>query len=393
MPVSFLQIKHQVRQMGERAVQLDASMRIQHTQAQELLETHANQLSQLRERVERASQTNPHLRCAIPLNEALTFTAPLPSLSGPYVLLAADGSQINPDHHAQVEFGVVNAGAIRMEPGRNLVPQETVVSKLLFDEDLYLTNGGTISEEIVALKRDLAERKLLAEMAAIETKPVVALTDGPLELFREPKQGPEFKRDFDEYLRALRQLAGLHTATAGYVDKPRADLVVRLLELAMLPEDQLDKAGRERTLRYVKDSDLFFNRLAPGERSPVFGIQSESAHYFKLELELHFFYINVGRLDKPWLARVEIPAWVANEKQVLDRLHAALVEQCLQMGSRPYPYVIHRAHEVAVVSREEQQQVQEMIAIEMRRRGLQVADFSNKQFAKDNSGKRTRYPS
>jgi hypothetical protein len=59
------------------------------------------------------------------------------------------------------------------------------------------------------------------------------------------------------------------------------------------------------------------------------------------------------------------------------------------MGARPYPYLLHRSHEAAVVSLEEKEQVTEMISLELRKRGLPVGDPSNKQFAKDQAG-RTR---
>jgi hypothetical protein len=59
------------------------------------------------------------------------------------------------------------------------------------------------------------------------------------------------------------------------------------------------------------------------------------------------------------------------------------------MGSRPYPYLLHRAHETAVVTQEEKAQVTQMIALELRRRGVEVGEQSYKQSAKG-LGKRTR---
>jgi NurA domain len=107
-------------------------------------------------------------------------------------------------------------------------------------------------------------------------------------------------------------------------------------------------------------------------------------------LELHFFYLNVGRMGKPWLARVEVPGWVVASQELLDNLHAVLVEQCRSLGSRPYPYLLHRAHETALVSLEEREQVTQMIALEYRRLGVPFQGQSNKQANKDLAG-RTRY--
>ena len=75
---------------------------------------------------------------------------------------------------------------------------------------------------------------------------------------------------------------------------------------------------------------------------------------------------------------------------MLDFLHATLVQQCRVMGSRPYPYVLHRAHEAAVVKLEEKDQVTQMIVNELHRRGVEVGEMSNKQVAKDLGG-RTAY--
>lgn len=111
----------------------------------------------------------------------------------------------------------------------------------------------------------------------------------------------------------------------------------------------------------LTDRDIYLELLDPGERSAVFAIHSPSAALYRDEIALHFFYLNVGRAG---LARVEIPAWVAVSQQKLDALHAALIEQCRIMGPRPYPYLLHRAHEVAVVSIQEKEQVTQWIAQE-----------------------------
>ena len=124
----------------------------------------------------------------------------------------------------------------------------------------------------------------------------------------------------------------------------------------------------------------------------MFAIQSSSKRDFSGRLELHFFYLNVGRPEHPWLVRVEIPRWVAEDCNLLDLLHATLVGQCRQMGSNAYHYVLHRAHEVALVKLEEKQQILDMIVAELYRQGVEVGEKSQKQAVKDISGTRTRYP-
>ena len=53
---------------------------------------------------------------------------------------------------------------------------------------------------------------------------------------------------------------------------------------------------------------------------------------------------------------------MADDPAKLGMLHAVLVDQCRIMGAKPYPYLLHRAHETAVVSNEEKLQVEQMLA-------------------------------
>ncbi|MDR3576508.1 MAG: DNA double-strand break repair nuclease NurA [Anaerolineaceae bacterium] len=390
MPVNFQEIQRQVKEMGRQAPQREKKLREKRQQAENLLQACSDRLEELIRRVEQAVSHNSALRCAVPVEESLTFASLPQPIQGSIVLLAADGSQVNPSRHDPVEFGVINIGAIRIIPGQAEPPLEITRSTLLYQDALY-SEAGPLTEEIVALRRDLNERKMLAELAAKEELPVVALTDGPMELFREPKENKEFRESFKDYLQALRQLAGLQVSAAGYVDKPRADLVVRLLELMILSEDELSQAGKTRPLEGVTDEDLFCQLLQPGQRSAVFAIQSTSSKDFSGSLALHFFFLNVGRSDHPYVARVEVPQWVVQKPELLNMIHFTLVAQCLQMGNRPYPYALHRAHEVALVSFAEKAQLQDMIAVELLRQGVDAGQKSNKQVHKDQSGTRTRY--
>ncbi len=102
------------------------------------------------------------------------------------------------------------------------------------------------------------------------------------------------------------------------------------------------------------------------------------------------FFRNVGNEHADWLARVEIPAWVASAPQKLETIQAVLIDQCKILGAKPYPYLLHRAHEAAVVTLIEKEQLTQMILIEMRRRGIATGEGSYKQAAKD-AGGRTRF--
>jgi hypothetical protein len=83
------------------------------------------------------------------------------------------------------------------------------------------------------------------------------------------------------------------------------------------------------------------------------------------------------------LARIEIPAWVAQSPVMVDALHAVLVHQSQFVPTRRYPYALTRADETAVVSRDEKTQVDNMIAVQLRQRGLDVDEKSEKQYSKE----------
>lgn len=388
MSVNYQEIHTQIIEMGKKALQHEQKQQKLCEGSRRILSEYAARGDDLRTLVVKAALVNDSLRCAIPVNEMLDQSFPPPPSTQPYVLLAADGSQSNPSRHQAVEFGIINAGAIRMQPGQAVSPVEITHSQLLSYDDLF-TKNGAVSEDIIALRRDLKERELLADLAEQESGLVVTLTDGTLELFREPKESAEFNSAFRKYLEALTRLAERGAAAAGYVDKPRADLVVRLLELTLFPEEELSKASQERPLAGVTDGELFTGIIQPGHRSAVFAIQSRSSREYQDRLALHFFYLNVGVENRPRLARVEIPAWVVDRPDLLNLIHHALIEQARQMGARPYPYALHRAHEIAVVTLDERSQLETMISIELARQGLTTGEKSAKQTAKD-SAPRTR---
>ncbi|OGO64791.1 MAG: hypothetical protein A2Z45_11975 [Chloroflexi bacterium RBG_19FT_COMBO_55_16] len=394
MALDFQQIREQVSQLGENAPRREQRLQELRQQACILLESNAHRIEDLRLKVQDVVRSHdPSLRCALPIAEALNAHFRLPELREPITILAADGSQIAPDRHAEVQFSVINVGAVQMCLGSSEPTVTRVMSRLYYDEDLY-TATGTITDATLALRRDFHERLMLADLAGHTPPPVITFTDGPMELWGgkvgEGEEASEFRKSLAAYTQVLSNLYELQVTTAGYVDKPGANLVLRLLEVAQTPEEELADIRKRHPLRGVSDFDLFYDLLEVGERSAVFAIQSQSAKSYTGPLALHFFYLNVGRQGHPWLARVEIPAWVAKSPRMLDDLHAVLIHQCRTLGSRPYPYLLHRAHETALVSLQEKEQITTMITLELRRRGVKVGEKSYKQAAKELSS-RARY--
>jgi hypothetical protein len=387
MALNFQQVFDKIKQIGMGARSRQENLASQRQHARHLLDSWADKTGELRDKVERARQADSNLRCAIPLEERLDAFHPAPAGESTVTLLAADGSQILPDRHGALLYSLVNVGAIVLQPGSGRAPETFTDSSLLFADELY-TETGMVTSDAIEQRRDIAERRKLLELAPAYPAPLLALTDGPVELWGA-KGGAEddYRRNLEIHKSVLSQLQAKNVTVAGYVDKPGADLVIRTLEIATFSSDEEYKTIRKQhPLRGVSDRWLF-GFLSPGSRSGVFGLQSSSRVHYTGDLALHFFYLNVGEAKHPALVRVEFPKWVAHDPARLDLLHAALLEQCRIMGARPYPYILHRAHEIAVVKFEEKRQVEQMLDLELRKAGSEMEDQSNKQSAKDLPGR------
>jgi hypothetical protein len=322
------------------------------------------------------------LRCALPAHEniAMAYPAANPRVGGR--LLAVDGSQTTPDRHQEILFALINVAVVSMSVGSGAAPDVYVDTRLLFGDSVYVDGGRLVTEGEIALERDVMERGSLLKQAGGE--PGSALLDGPLELWgtKEVADRAAFKRALSRYLADLARLHELDWIVAGYVDKPGADLVVRLLELSQAGPKDLAALRSYHPLGLVSDRRLFAGLLPPGYRSAVFALQSESRSRYTGAAALHFFYLNVGSDRQPAVARVEVPEWVASDSQKMDMLHASLLDQCALLGFRPYPYILHRAHETARITPAEQESLKLRLLMELRTAGVQPEGVSGKSFAK-----------
>jgi hypothetical protein len=391
MPIDYQQIHTRIKEIGAGARERQRTLGERRGKARELLNAHASDLDSLRRKVETAKAADPNVRCALPLDESLASAHPASAEAVEATLIAADGSQINPDRHAAVQFCIINVGAIIMRLTSGEAPKISTDSELLYGDDL-LPGGMPMTDGMVALRRDLREREVLDQLSRDIQGPLVTFTDGPIELWGAKGEDAQAYSEFvEKYKTVLSRLQTRGVITAGYVDKPSADLVVRLLEIASATPEDLKELRTYHPLRGVSDRWLYGGGedplLLPGHRSAVFGLQSGSEKKYTGVLSLHFFYLNVGTKGHPWPVRVEIPKWVAEDKDKLNLLQAVLVQQCRVMGSKPYPYLLHRAHETALVKQEEKQQVEQMLIQELRRHNEEIDEVSGKQSAKDLEGR------
>jgi hypothetical protein len=200
------------------------------------------------------------------------------------------------------------------------------------------------------------------------------------------QQDGEHELDFlAEQLTRLRRARAI---PVGYVDRPGSAHVLRTLELAVLDDDQINReAVRQGRFRDLVDR-MLFSDLEPNQRTGLFA--SMSTTNARLEARGHrvaFFYACVARPEapRPALCRIDLPRWAAQDQAMLDLAHQAIYADCRLTG---YPYVLARAHELAVVGSDERAQFEAMLEQALLRRGVWASISAKAQLKRWTGGKR-----
>jgi hypothetical protein len=138
--------------------------------------------------------------------------------------------------------------------------------------------------------------------------------------------------------------------------------VVNALRVAACPHETANcdtycAAGKRGCdgLAGITDAQLFEALLAPGERSDIFSSRSRIVAEHYLQHGINFFYL---RLDDE-VARLEIPRWVADDKELLELMHCLTLDQCRR--GQGYPVVLSEAHEQAVVTSADRQNFWQLV--------------------------------
>jgi hypothetical protein len=326
------------------------------------------------EKIMIARQHDAGFRGGAPVEgEPLTYAYPLPSCPQKATLLAADGSQVYPDPHGASVYYLTNIAVFVYHHGQpDSLPEPITEPGLYFaQEDTHDREGRIIANAAVNARRSIFEMQFLARETLIRRElaaPLVAIYDGPL-LFWLGKEVPFATELMANYHEAVELLGGIDARLCGYVDRPRSRFLLATLYLMSLEADQITRANLMTLGEMEGLDDRFLMRylLQPGDRSALMIQQSPQNKAFKdlsPDREIAFFYVNMASVgQEPYLARVEVPLWVANTPQALDQVHALLYDQC-QLVDR-YPYVLTRADECAVIRSHEKDALQNMINIEL----------------------------
>jgi NurA domain. len=385
MPVNYAQLEHSQGQFAAQYAAWQAEQAARSEELKGLLADAASDPDLLRQAIEEAEQQLTNLYLAKPTSEPILTHRPLPQAPGSYTLIAADGSQIVPNRHRALQFGVVNVGLIKVHIGSGEAPEIRVETELLAMDQILSSEGTLIGEDEVALLRDLAERKLIRQAVSPEDlEPIITLTDGPLDVFyRSTIQGDRGQQVQQEVFEIDQDLRRRGVVTAGYIDKPGSAMLSRMLAIFHCKRQGLPLESNNRELnlsdRFVLQEIL---RL-PGERSAIFEAITRSARKPANSLPVAFFYLNVsGVADEPYLTRVEFPLWVSQVPGLVDKLHAVIYKEAQVLDSHPYPYLLHRSHELAIVKRIEADEVEVMLQSQLDPQFRIHQQRSNKDYLK-----------
>ena len=347
---------------GERRARLDFALKT--------LQSPAAELNQLTKKTETSKAT----WLVAGLRDRIDLCQPASPCPENCVVLASDGSHIDVDRHHSAHCFLINIGIAQLQYGQNPDAWLSTLPLLYFkDEDVAIWSSDgrqvPIEGQLLGVKRSVEECRLLAERASeVEAElPVVALLDGSLILWALVGQAyPDFVirellvDGLLKYLDVVRELSrNRQLAVASYISFPRSADVVNALRLAICPHQPVDCdhycsgrfEGREcDAVGGLLDRDLFGRLLAPGERSAIFSSRSSVVEKHYGIHQVNFFYIKlVGEV-----ARVEIPLWVAEDKELVGLVHSTVLDQCRRgLG---YPVALSEAHEKAVVTGADREQ-------------------------------------
>jgi hypothetical protein len=338
------------------------------------------------------------------LTEALDTRIPRPPCPPDWSVLATDGSSINPDRHSPVHYFLINTGHVRLTYGARPGAEIGHAPRLYFKpEETHIRPPDGVRRIPIDGPR-LAAFRAVTELAALadlverqDGPPAVALQDGTLIIWSLQSEEEVVQEHLiAAYLDAADRIRRAGVPLASYISAPASKDVVNALRVAYCPHvpHELPTVHCERCpsahrpegpacepLAPLTDQQLFARRLRPGERSALFASASKVIErYVRREVghRVLFFYLHTGRE----VARVEIPQWVAAEPDLLDHVHAVIVDQ-VQRG-QGYPSALQEAHEAAVIHADERRVVDSLIEAVMARAAVTL-----RRSAKDTS-KRVR---
>lgn len=322
-----------------------------------------------------------------------------------HTVIATDGSQIAPNHHEIAYCYLINVGRVVLHYGESRHPLLDSLPEVFYrPEDLYESRQwGIRTEEWMSYRRTASEATVLAELACSiwdnavpPPVPTIAMVDGSLIYwFLEPLPNEARDRILSQILEAWDQLQAAKIPLVGYLSASRSIEAINFLRLAACPHSEpncithclpglapegaiLPTKAPCQMFEPLRDATLWESLLEPGERSPLWRSSAPILQEYGPHT-VYFCYVHVGTE----VARVEVPAWVAEDSQLLDTALSLTIAQ-VQKGYG-YPVALAEAHNQAVVRGGDRFRFFSLLEREMIKAGLKNVGTSYKETRKRGS--------
>lgn len=265
-----------------------------------------------------------------------------------YQVIGIDGSQIYPDRHHPISCFLINTGVIhiRYAPTGSTVAfssEPSIFQGFTYDDGTYECSRAVVN----CLRQEVEFQKGVLLGKQSYTDPHLTLLDGSL-IFWHLQSGDMrmFDRFFPSYVRSLQELCEQKTPVIGYISSPKGKDLVNLIRFSLeqkgvvLPKQQ---NGTGADIDRMIDTALIAAFLPPFHRSTLFQYRSSLSDQYPESCRPFFFYLHTSSE----IARIEIPAWVARNEQLMEEVCSIIVDQCNKGNG--YPICLAEAHEQAVV--------------------------------------------
>ena len=319
----------------------------------------------------------------------------------PHIVVGTDGSQINPSSHELTSASLINIGLVAIPYFDKSIPVFLGTNPTVYNspnEISAFSPGDYISEEdLISYERTLNEIEELVKLAKkykAYNLPIVALLDGTLIHWHLENFSSLFiERFIERFSNALTELKNMDIPVASFLSNSRSNDLINMLRIYKCPYEAVDCKRHCKDLDYAKlpcnpgldykpvlDRRLvqksFANKNAIiGTKTNLFKSNNKILEFYPDDFKIYFFYIS----STSEIARIEIPAYVAFNKNMLDMIHNVIALQC-RVGFG-YPVVLSEAHNLAVVRRNDREVFYNLIKEQILKSG-RSSKISNKEFKK-----------
>ena len=286
-----------------------------------------------------------------------------------YIAIASDGSEVPVNEDFFFPYYIINIGFVVLKYGKDHFFLADSAAKIYFEEnEIYEKVGDKnfpVRGELLSSKMLLEESKKLGELLKdfyVIDIPTLILFDGTLIQWEIKETSLIYKNNFIQDFQKFIQIAEqLKSPIAGYISGTHSRDIIEMIKIFL---EMRNTKFNEQLLSIIKDRDLYEIILQKGERSAVFRSNAPILNLYRSPI--YFFFLNVGRE----VVRIEIPEFIANNKNLLETTCALILSQSDK--GEGYPVVLREAHEQAVIKNPEKVFIEDLFIELLRKKGIEL---------------------